>query len=301
MRQHIGKALQTRSAAIKAALERYNAAASALIPPRRTLEWSEVINYTFLAEFDLLRDARQDISQRPWATPAGRMAMDLYFKVCRAPEEIDRCDIEIRRICTFLHNEERYLRSAEEQITKFNQSLAYQVRLRCLKHERFAAHHHVILAKLAKLPGFSGTLAPGISVDNSPGASGTVPDIRPSDPSHTLSGLLCSQTSPTTSSTSPSSFLPSDSDSTCPAPPLTFSQTPASAHPSSPADTSMMEVDNPAQTLGTPDRPRERSSTVEFEPEEDTSSEDENTDAEDGDAYEGGDDHSVRTGRQCLV
>jgi len=34
----------------------------------------------FLADFDLLRDARQDISQRPWATPAGRLAMDLYFK-----------------------------------------------------------------------------------------------------------------------------------------------------------------------------------------------------------------------------
>ena len=41
------------------------------------------MGYTFLADFDLLRDTRQDIRSRPWATPAGRLALDNYFKVLR--------------------------------------------------------------------------------------------------------------------------------------------------------------------------------------------------------------------------
>lgn len=184
MRQHIGKALQTHSAAIKAAIERYNAVASALIPPRWTIEWSEVMEATFLTEFDLLCDTCQDISQCPWATPVGCMAMDLYFKVCRAPEEIEHCNVEIHRVCTFLHDEEHYLWLVREQTAEFNEPLAHQIHLLHLKHERFTAHHHVIFTKLTNLSGFSGTLTPGISVDNSSGASGTTPEIQSCHVSH---------------------------------------------------------------------------------------------------------------------
>ncbi|KAJ7906661.1 hypothetical protein B0H13DRAFT_1465555, partial [Mycena leptocephala] len=56
LRKHIAKALQTRSRTIQAALDRYNAAAAALDPPRCTLSWSEVIDFTFLVDFDILRD-----------------------------------------------------------------------------------------------------------------------------------------------------------------------------------------------------------------------------------------------------
>ncbi|KIK17789.1 hypothetical protein PISMIDRAFT_52478, partial [Pisolithus microcarpus 441] len=63
LRKHIAKALQTRSAAIKVVLDRYNKCALV------TLRWEEVVEYAFLADFDLLRDTREDISQRPWAHP----------------------------------------------------------------------------------------------------------------------------------------------------------------------------------------------------------------------------------------
>ena len=81
MRKHISKALQSRSQAIRTALDRYNSAAHLLPTPLCQLDWKEVVEYAFLADFDLLRDARQDISDRPWATAAGRLAMDLYFKI----------------------------------------------------------------------------------------------------------------------------------------------------------------------------------------------------------------------------
>ena len=65
-----------------------------LNPPCPTLDWDQVVEYTFLADFDLLRDTRQDIRSRPWATPAARLAMDSYFKVLHAAEEIERLNVE---------------------------------------------------------------------------------------------------------------------------------------------------------------------------------------------------------------
>jgi hypothetical protein len=82
LRKHIAKALQTRSAAIRTALDRYNTVALALTPPCRTLKWDEVIEYAFLADFDLLCDAWEDVSEHLWAMPASCQAMDLYFNLC---------------------------------------------------------------------------------------------------------------------------------------------------------------------------------------------------------------------------
>lgn len=77
----IGKALKTRAEAIHRALTDYNAAAGALAPPRDQLIWAEVIQTATLAEFDLLRDTRNDIRKLPWTQPARREAALLYFGI----------------------------------------------------------------------------------------------------------------------------------------------------------------------------------------------------------------------------
>ena len=64
-------------------------------PPHHELHWDEVVKYAFLSEFDLLRDSQQDVSRRPWATPAARLTINWYFKKCRAVEEIQRLNIKI--------------------------------------------------------------------------------------------------------------------------------------------------------------------------------------------------------------
>jgi hypothetical protein len=181
LRKHIGKALQTGSSAIRTALDRYNTAAQALNPPRRTLHWKEVVKYAFLADFDLLRDARQDISQHPWATPAGRLAMDLHFKICRAAEEIERLNVEIPRVATYIRDEDRYLRVCEEQVHTFNPQLAYQISLHRMERGRFNSHHAHCLKAISELRGFSGTIIPGESVDTGIGASASTPNIKAPD------------------------------------------------------------------------------------------------------------------------
>lgn len=138
-----------------------------------------MVEYAFLADFDLLRDARQDISQRPWATPAGRLAMDHYFKMCRAAEEVQRLNVEVRRVSTYLIDEDRYLRTCEEQVRVFNQPLAHQIGLYRCEHARFNAHHVRQLKEIAKIRGFSGSILPGESVSKGPGESASIPIIIP--------------------------------------------------------------------------------------------------------------------------
>jgi len=180
--ENIGKALQARSSAIRTALDKYNTAAAALSPRRPTLEWKEVVEYAFLADFDLLRDTRQDISQRPWATPAGRLAMDTHFKMCRALEELDRLNVEVRRLATYIRDEDTYLRSCEDQLCLSNPPLALQIALHREERGRYNAHHNRRLLDLAKLPGFTGTIIPGESITKEAGESASTPSTRNSIP-----------------------------------------------------------------------------------------------------------------------
>ncbi|KAJ6596456.1 hypothetical protein B0H10DRAFT_1635061, partial [Mycena sp. CBHHK59/15] len=144
-------------AAIKAALVRYNTAAAALPEPRPPLSWEEVVEYTFLADFDLLRDSnRVDPSQRPWALPAARLAMDNYFKICRAVEEIKRLNIEIRRVITHIRDEEAFLRQKEVETREIKPAISHQISIYREERTRFNALHMARFRKLALSPGFTG-------------------------------------------------------------------------------------------------------------------------------------------------
>ncbi|KAG1844785.1 hypothetical protein F4604DRAFT_1937342 [Suillus subluteus] len=168
LHKHIAKALQTRSVAIRSALNTYNTVATAMSPPRQMLKWEEVVDYTFLADFDLLRNARADVSQVPWSTPGARSAMDLYFKMCRAQEEISHLNVEIRRLVTSIRDEDNYF-----------PALAHQLTIHHNTRGRFNARHLKRLHDISTLPGFSGTLVPGLSARMGLGESASVPDVIP--------------------------------------------------------------------------------------------------------------------------
>lgn len=186
MRKHIGKALQTRSAAIRTALDHYNTAAQTVTPPRPTLKWEEVVEYAFLSDFDLLRDARQDVREQPWATPAGRRAMDQHFKILRAREEIQRLNIEIKRVATHLRDEAQFLKHwHEETLRAANPLLAHQINLYRNVRGRFDGHHRRCLAAIANLVGFTGSVEGGESLDTEPGGSASSPSAATGIADHT--------------------------------------------------------------------------------------------------------------------
>ncbi|THU79171.1 hypothetical protein K435DRAFT_875809 [Dendrothele bispora CBS 962.96] len=162
LRKHMGQALKSRSQAIRTALDQYNAAAASLKPPKPALTWEQIVECTFLSDFDLLCDTREDIRERPWSRPRERKAMDRYFKVLRACEEIKCLNIEIRRVATFLHNEDVFLRRRETEVAADNPALSHQIEL----HRRCRGHYNTNfwsqLLKITKLLGFTGTLLCGV-------------------------------------------------------------------------------------------------------------------------------------------
>ncbi|KAF6757867.1 hypothetical protein DFP72DRAFT_1108913 [Ephemerocybe angulata] len=99
------KAMRTRSKAIQNAAARYNAAALELTPPRPTLDWTMIAKYNFVEEFSLLRDARQDVRGERWGDGEVREALKLHQKIKRASEELERLNIEVKRLATSIYDE----------------------------------------------------------------------------------------------------------------------------------------------------------------------------------------------------
>ncbi|KAI6015478.1 hypothetical protein BKA83DRAFT_4465568 [Pisolithus microcarpus] len=147
LRKHIGKALQTHLVAIRAAVTQYNTAAKAL----------------------------GHISTWLWALPAARLAINTHFKLCRAEEEVIRLNVEIRRVITYLIDEDRYLRACEALYQDANPTLAYQISRYHTIRSQFTPLHLCSLEKISRLSGFSGTLALGISVSRGLGDSAGIP------------------------------------------------------------------------------------------------------------------------------
>ena len=83
-RTQIAKALKAHSQAIRTAVARYNQAAAGLPKPRPSIDVSQVLEYVFIGEFDLLRESRFDILEKPWARPAACEALSAFFKSAAA-------------------------------------------------------------------------------------------------------------------------------------------------------------------------------------------------------------------------
>ena len=164
LRKHIGNALKARSKAVRTALQNYNIAAQALVPARPPLSWDDIVEYVFLADFDLLSDTRSDVRLKEWAKPASRVLLDQHFKMERAREEIARLNVEIPRLTTYIRDEEAFLLQQENLLSASNAPLSRQLRVCRLKLIRCNDLHIRRLNKLASLPSFSGSIEPGISI-----------------------------------------------------------------------------------------------------------------------------------------
>ncbi|KAE9406005.1 hypothetical protein BT96DRAFT_751532, partial [Gymnopus androsaceus JB14] len=158
MRTHIASALQRRSKAIRNAVKRYNAAAVGVGRP--TLDWAKVTHYTFLDQFNILQDTRHSVLDKKWADPVIRHLMKQHRRVQRAKEELLRCNIEIRRLQTFILDEH----------SRFDAVLG------CIQNtavwhpvndyiQRRRAINQLLLSRIHEthaLPGFTGDRTPGI-------------------------------------------------------------------------------------------------------------------------------------------
>ena len=125
------------------------------------MTWDQVVEYTFLAEFDLLRFSQVDIREKQWAQPGVREATTRYFKLKCVQDEIVRLNVEIRRLASAIEVEGQ---ATPEHIQHIRQT---QPALASVIQRHWELRHAVNVALLghlwdiACLPGFSGTLRVG--------------------------------------------------------------------------------------------------------------------------------------------
>jgi hypothetical protein len=122
-----------------------------------------VVEYVFLANFDLLWDSHQDVHDCPWTNPAFCVVIDHHFKLEHAHEEIQHLNVEICHVVTYIQDEDVLLCSKETEIMQVNPGLAYQVKIYRMERGHFNAWHMDHFRKLAALPGFTGSIIPGTS------------------------------------------------------------------------------------------------------------------------------------------
>ncbi|KAF8129932.1 hypothetical protein EV363DRAFT_1168096 [Boletus edulis] len=167
MRKHISKALTRRSATIRTALDHYNKLAPRQKPPRPKLEYSEVIGYSVLGDFFLLKASRADVLTKPWAQPANREMAMKYFKVLRSKEEITRLNVEVQRLAAWVDHDEKEILAAEGKLQELgSDGLAAEMRLFYTQRRRVNDIHRQIIHKIYALYGYSGQIPEsGVQMD----------------------------------------------------------------------------------------------------------------------------------------
>jgi protein-tyrosine phosphatase len=77
------------------------------------LSWEEVIDYTFLADFEKFQDPTGNAMIRAWASLAAHQLLDSYNKLNRAKQEIQQLNIEILHVVTYMKDEREFLLAKE--------------------------------------------------------------------------------------------------------------------------------------------------------------------------------------------
>ena len=161
IRTHLAKSLQKRCKAIRAAVKAYNAAALALEEPRPTLDWSQISHFSFLEEFVLLNDTRNDLRDRQWAQPLVRETMRTARRIKRATEELDNVHREAQRMHTSICDEDAHFARVLADLKSREDILFEAVNEFCARRRANNAHILSHLRRLYALPEYAGETTPG--------------------------------------------------------------------------------------------------------------------------------------------
>lgn len=129
------------------------------------LDFKTIINYTFVSQFDLLRDSQQDIRSKLWSIASNRFLMDKLFERDRAREEITRLNVEIAQLRTWIRDEDQDFQAVILAVRESNRYLAAEIENRAQR--RFWIHECLLgtLRMLERVPGFTGTRIPGQNIE----------------------------------------------------------------------------------------------------------------------------------------
>jgi len=150
LHMHISKALQTRCAAIKTALKRYNATAAKIDLPHPKLDWTDILEYGTLAEFKLLHwGACEDIRESAWADQVNLQVAIYGLQVEQAQQEIQCLNVEVAHLHTWMSDEEGEFDHVTSSLGHEDMLLCAEVKVQhqCHMHVNYVHHFQVDLEK----------------------------------------------------------------------------------------------------------------------------------------------------------
>ncbi|KAG1727168.1 uncharacterized protein EDB91DRAFT_1061298 [Suillus paluster] len=181
LRTQISNALKSRANAIRNALNHYNKYATQLNPPRPALQWEQIVKYSFLAEFDLLRETDGEMQSKRWANPSYRHASTQFIEQHRANEEICRLNVEVGHLLTKVQDDGIDYPQAIIRLQSDNPPLAAELQ-RCWMHLRSVNTRHLWrIEQIMELPGYNGPVGPGTRKGRTEVASPPPPHQLPQD------------------------------------------------------------------------------------------------------------------------
>lgn len=104
-RQQILSLVAKRGKTLGSTLDKYNALAATMDPPKPRLSWEDVTSLEFVSDIVVLQ-GRDDVRKKPWAKPLLRNATRAWYKLQRAHEEIETVNLEARRVWASIKTEE---------------------------------------------------------------------------------------------------------------------------------------------------------------------------------------------------
>ncbi|KAG2364320.1 hypothetical protein BDR07DRAFT_1225324, partial [Suillus spraguei] len=113
-------------------------------------------HYSFLKEFNLLRETRQDIHNKPWAKPAIRETMCQHLRILCAKEEILRCNVEVCCLQTAIMAEDQMFACTLASLKASPIHVAVDTFCTCCCCCCINAHILSHIAQIQALEGFTG-------------------------------------------------------------------------------------------------------------------------------------------------
>ena len=127
--------------------------------PCPKLEYSDVISYSTLGNFSLLKVSHADVLMKPWAQPANHEMAMKYFKVLQSKEEITCLNVEVHWLTTWVNHDEKEILAAKEKLWDmgFN-GLVTKMQLLYAERHQVNSIHYQIICKIYTLDGYNGQM-----------------------------------------------------------------------------------------------------------------------------------------------
>ncbi|KAG1723103.1 hypothetical protein EDB19DRAFT_1645441, partial [Suillus lakei] len=125
------------------------------------LQWEQIVDYSFLAEFDLLRETGTEIQTKHWANPSYRHASTQHLVHQRAKEEIHRLNVEVGWLCTKIRDDTLDYPRAIVQLELDNPPPAAHLQCRWQWLWSANGQHLWCIEQILWLPGYSSPMSPG--------------------------------------------------------------------------------------------------------------------------------------------